>query len=75
MSVSAIPLRPDLAKVVEAVRLIGNDAGEKPSIQSAVISRLTGMHQNTMNQDNAISILITSKLQQVKLVEALVVRS
>lgn len=40
MSVSAIPLRPDLAKVAEAVRLVGNDAGEKLSIQSAVISRL-----------------------------------
>lgn len=40
MSLSAIPLRPDLAKVAEAVRLVGNDAGEKLSIQSAVISRL-----------------------------------
>ena len=28
MAVSARPLRPDLAKVAEAVRLIGNDAGE-----------------------------------------------
>ncbi|PMD37767.1 trypsin-like serine protease [Hyaloscypha variabilis F] len=40
MSLSAIPLRPDLVKVAEAVRLVGNDAGEKLSIQSAVISRL-----------------------------------
>lgn len=40
MSLSAIALRPDLVKVAEAVRLVGNDAGEKLSIQSAVISRL-----------------------------------
>jgi pro-apoptotic serine protease NMA111 len=39
MSISAIQLRPDLAKAAEAVRLIGNDAGEKQSIQSGVINR------------------------------------
>jgi len=40
MAVSAIPLRPDLAKVAEAVRLIGKDAVEKLNVQLAVISRL-----------------------------------
>ena len=40
MSVLATRLRPVRAKVAESMRIIGNDAGERLSIQSAVISRL-----------------------------------
>lgn len=40
MRLTAIPLRPDLAKVGEVVRIIGNDAGQKLSVHTGVISRI-----------------------------------